>query len=317
MLVLKEDEGRLVENITAYLDSRAPEDSKLVKARFKCLKGLGGAISEYPSVRETQILRGEERSEEDLIESLCSFASSSHLLHIPARVVAARSFLVAKFQVFSLLSLLVRDVEIFFTPLRSIIFSIICTMMAEEVYFSCLGDSSFPHNIKVKIANDLISLWDSGTDPRTLRHLPALESLWIARDAAPPSFGTMDGASELIRVSMDMQEDWRDFLVNQAVDNETKWALEEFLFGLSYEEIAAVRSRLRRFGISAVGYDEVRSYLGSHPSYAMAKGSDLRAIYDFYVDRRDAAIFRKRISAPGPKRTLEEIYLKYRIVLEK
>jgi hypothetical protein len=104
--------------------------------------------------------------------------------------------------------------------------------------------------------------------------------------------------------------------VEESANTETKWALEEFLFSLSYEEIVNIRSRLRRFGVSAVGYDEVRSYLGSRPAYSMIKDADPRAIFDFYVERRDAALFRKRIAAPGPQRTLEEIYLKYRIFLD-
>jgi hypothetical protein len=313
--ILKENEAQLVEEIETYLDARYPEESKLVKNRFQCLQGLGDAISQYPSVRATQIMRGEHRSEENLIESLSSFSSTSHLFHIPTRVVATRSFLVAKFHAFSMLSILVRDVHAFYFPLRRVLFSIVCTLMAEEVYFSCLEDISFSHDTKISLANDLISLWDSGRDPRAVRHLPALESLWIARDAAPPTFGTMEGSSELIRISMDMGEDWHIFVVQEADHAETRWALEEFLFGLSYEEILKVRSRLVRFGISAIGRDEVRSYIGSQPAYRTVKDADPRTIYDFYIDRRDAAVFRKRIALPGPQRTLEEIYLKYLITI--
>jgi hypothetical protein len=314
--ILKENEAQLVEEIETYLDARYPEESKLVKERFRCLQGLGEAISQYPSVRAIQIMRGEPRSEENLIEALSSFSSASHLFHIPTRVVATRSFLVAKFHAFSMLSMLVRDIQVFYAPLRRVMLSIVCTLMAEEVYFSCLEDASFSHDTKISLANDLISLWDSGRDPRVIRHLPALESLWIARDAAPPIFGTMEGSSELIRISMDMGEDWHTFLIQETDHPETRWALEEFLFGLSYEEILKVRSRLARFGLSAVGRDEVRSYIGSQPAYRTVKDADPRTIYDFYIDRRDAAVFRKRIGLPGPQRTLEEIYLKYLITIE-
>jgi hypothetical protein len=314
-IALKADELRLVEEIGAYLDRELPGDARTARERFACLQGFGEALSRYPPVRETQSVRGEQRDEANLVEALCAFSPASHLLHIPARVVAVRSFLVAKFQAFSLLSMLVRDLD-FYPPLRRLQFSVICTLMAEEVYFACLEDPSFPGSIKIRLAYDLISLWDSGTDPRSVRHLSALESLWAARDSAPPSCGTMDGSSELLRISIEMDEDWREFLVNQVEEEETHWALEEFLFGLSYEEIRELRERLRRFGIAALGRDEVRSYLGSRPAYVPVSGADPRTIYDFYVDRRDAANFRKRISSPGPRKTLEEIYLKYRIALE-
>jgi hypothetical protein len=48
----------------------------------------------------------------------------------------------------------------------------------------------------------------------------------------------------------------------------------------------------------------------------MINSSDYRAMYDFYVDRRDTARFRQRLSSPGPLHTLEEIYIKYRIAQE-
>jgi hypothetical protein len=316
MLFLTEKEKNLVEAIESWLESRNSTDTQMLKESFRCLQSMWAAVSQNPSVRETQFLRGVIRDVDKLLESLCAFSSPSHLLHIPTKVVAVRSFLVAKFHAFSLLAYLVREEDEFYVPLRRIILSVVCTLMAEEVYFSCLDDPLFPLNIKQNLANDLISLWDSGADPRGIHHFAALSALWTARDAAPPSFGTMDGTSELLRITIDMEKDWQDFLVDEAGNDETRWALEEFLFGLSYEEILQVRSRLARFGITAVSYDEVRTYLGSKPAYVMVKDADPRDIYDFFIDRRDAGLLRKQIAAPGPRRTLEEIYIKYRILLE-
>jgi hypothetical protein len=316
MLALEEHEEELVREIEDYLDTQFPEDAELVRKRFNCLKNFGAAISCFPSVRESRMLRGTVRNEEKLIETLCEFIPSARLFHIPTRILAARSFFVAKAHAFSLLFMLVQDREEFHEPVRRIIFSIVCTIMTEEVYISFLDDPSLSRKVKFRLAQDLIALWDCGTDFRSVRHLPALEALWTARDEAPPSFGTMDGASELFRISIDLGKDWQEFLVAQTANEETRWALEEFLFGLSYEEILEVRSRLRRFGVSAVGSKEVRSFLGRRPSYTAVTHTDPRAIYDFYVDRRETAAFRKRSSAPGPKRTLEEIYLRYRITQE-
>ena len=317
MLELSKDEIDLVEGIECYLDSHNPEESSLVKRKFGCLKDLGEAISNYPSVRESQKLRGIERNEEQLLEALCSFASSSHLLHIPARVVASKSYLVAKYQAFSMLHILAGEHKEFNHPLRKVILTIIHTLMAEEVYFSCLDDPGFSHKVKLNLANDLISLWDSGTDTRSVRHLMALSSLWTARDSSPPSFGTMDGNTELVRISIDMENaDWEEFLKEESTNNNTRWALEEFLFGLSYEEIVQVRARLKRYGVTSVSHDELRNYLDSMPVYSVVNDHNPRAIYDFFIERRDACSLRKRISATGPLHTIEEIYLKYRIILE-
>jgi hypothetical protein len=313
---LTDTENRLVDEIETWLKETNPNDFHLAEERFFYLNVLGTAVFSYPSIRETQFLKGIIHDEDHLSESLLAFSSSSHLLHIPTKVVAMRSYLVAKFHAFSLLSILANDREDFKEQVRTVIYSVISTLMAEAVYFSCLEDPGFSHNTKASLADDLIALWDSGVDARGVHHLSALRSLWVARDAAPPSFGTMNGNTELLRITMDLDEDWRDFLVVESSNDETRWALEEFLFGLSWEEIQQIRSRLSRYGISAVGYDEIRSYLDSQPVYSVVNHTDPKAIYDFFIERRDACTLRKRVSAPGPKHTLEEIYLKYRIITE-
>jgi hypothetical protein len=313
---LTDAESQLVDEMGAWLKETNPGELRLVEIRFSNLKTLGEAVFAYPSIRDTQFLKGIIHDENRLVESLVDFSSSTRLLHIPTKVVAMRSFLVAKFHAFSLLHYLANGREDLQSQVRTIVLSVVSTLMAEVVYFTCLEDPGFSHHTKANLADDLISLWDSGVDIRGVRHLSALSSLWIARDATPPSFGTMNGNTELLRITIDLDEDWREFIIQESSNDETRWALEEFLFGLSWEEIIQIRTRLSRYGINAIGYDEVRSYMDSQPSYSMANHSDPRAIYDFFIERKDACILRKRVSAPGPKHTLEEIYLKYRIIME-
>jgi hypothetical protein len=313
---LTETEERLAADIEAWLRETSPDDSNLVNLRFSHLRDLGQAVFSYPSIRDTQFLKGIIRNEDQLAESLRSFSPSSRVLHIPTKVVAIRGFLVAKFHAFALLSYLTVNNEAFQAEVRAVIFSVVSTMITEEVYFSCLEDPGFSYKTKSSLTDDLIALWDSGVDLRGIRHLSALSSLWLAREAAPPSFGTMDGNTELLRITIDLDEDWRDFLMVESSNNEARWALEEFLFGLSWEEIKQVRSTLSRFGIGAVNYNQIRSYLDSKPAYSVVDDKDPRAFYDFFIERRDACAFRKKVGAPGPRHTLEEIYLKYRIITE-
>jgi hypothetical protein len=313
---LTEAEEKLTADIETWLRETSPDDCNLIDIRFSHLRSLGNAVFSYPSIRDTQFLKGIIRDEGHLAESLLAFSPSSRVLHIPTKVIAMRSFLVAKFHAFSLLLYLSGSHENFQTEVRAAIFSVVSTLIAEEVYFSCLEDPGFSYRTKASLVDDLIALWDSGMDLRGIRHLSALSSLWLAREAAPPSFGTMDGNTELLRITIDLDDDWRDFLMVEASNNEARWALEEFLFGLSWEEIKEVRSTLTRFGITAVNYDQIRSYLDSKPAYSVVDDKDPRAFYDFFIERRDACTFRKKMSAPGPRHTLEEIYLKYRIITE-
>jgi hypothetical protein len=316
--VLSEEEEILLKKTEEYIKENRPQDYTLVHERFRRLKNLGAAVFDYPSIKETKFSRDILLNENQLTESLIAFSALSHMLRIPAKVAALRSFLIAKFHAFSLLARLTEEYDDLYTPAKNISFSVVFTLMAEQVYFSCLEDPGFSNATKTRLADDLIALWDSGTDLRSIHHLMALSSLWTARDSSPPSFGTMDGNTELLRISFDMGTDteWEDFLKEESTNDNTRWALEEFLFGLSYEEISQVRSRLRRYGVTSASYAEVRSYLDSKPVYSIVNDHDPRAIYDFFVERRDSCLLRKRVSAPGPLHTLEEIYLKYRIVLE-
>ena len=316
--VLSEDEEILVGKVEDWLKDRNPQNHILVHERFRRLRNLGNAVFDYPSIKNIQYVRDILIDEHQLTESLLAFSAASQLLRTPAKVAALRSFLVAKFHAFSLLARLTEENESLHTPSSNISFSVIFTLMAENVYFSCLEDPSFSSNTKSRLADDLIALWDSGTDLRSIRHLMALSSLWTARDSSPPSFGTMDGNTELLRISIDMgtETEWEDFLKEESTNDKTRWALEEFLFSLSYEEILQVRSRLKRYGVTSVSHKEVRSYLDSKPVFSPVNNHDPRAIYDFFIERRDACTLRKRVSAPGPLHTLEEIYLKYRIILE-
>jgi hypothetical protein len=317
-VVLTEEEELLVGKAEELLKEENSEYYTILHERFRRLRNLGAAVFDYPSIKETKYVRDILIDEHHLTESLLAFSSASHLLRIPSKIAALRSYLIAKFHAFALLSKLAGKNKDLYVPARDISFSVVFTLMAEEVYFSCLEDPAFSNTTKNRLADDLILLWDSGTDQRSIRHLMALSSLWTARDSSPPIFGTMDGYMELLRISisMDTNTEWEDFLKEESTNDETRWALEEFLFGLTYEEILQVRNRLKRYGVSAVNYGEVRTYLDSKPVYSVVNENDPRAIYDFFVERRDTCLLRKKVTAPGPLHTLEEIYLKYRIILE-
>jgi len=315
LLFLSERELSLVKEALSVLDTETPGEAAIVKQRFECLEAFGKTIALYPPIRESQAIRGLVRNEQQLIMALVGLAPSSHLLRVPARIQAVRSFLVTKFHGFALLCKVLTSSSGLYKSLRSILFSTLFTIMAEDVCFCCLEDPSCPGEIKTRLAEELISLWDSGTEPAMIRHFHALADLWIARNDSPPSFGTLEGTSELIRLSIGMEEDWHDFLSNQSgqTNEEALWALDEFLFGLSYEELLSVRSKLKQSGLTAVDFDQIRSYLGAPPTYTIIDDSDPRLVYDFYMERKEAALSRKRLAAPGPGKTLEEIYFIYRM----
>ncbi len=314
--VLSDEEAQLLQAVLALLRTDFSEEAALVERRFADLQGLGAAISRFPTVMDSRLVRGARWDRHTLAASLLDLSQTKRLLYTPTRIVAARGFLVAKIHAFSLLTLLSCDLGAFVQPIRQVVFSVVCSLMAEDVYLACLSNPGIPQQKKELLAEDLVRLWDSGHDPRASDHVPALQALWRVRESAPPVFGTMDGSSELIRLSLDLDEVWQEFIFSGLGDEETRGALEEFVFGLSSEEIREVRSRLAKYGIGAIDRDEVRAYLGTDPAYSPVDGADVRSIYTFFTERREAALGRLHSQIPGPRRSLEELYLMHRMVRE-
>ncbi len=316
LVVLNPEEAELLQRVLARLRSQCPAEAGLVEKRFADLKELGAVISRFPTVMDSRYIQGVHQDRSTLAASLLDLSQNKRLLYTPTRIVATRGFLVAKIHAFSLLMLLPCDLQEFQPTIRRLTFSVVCSIMAEDLYLACLGSPALPQDRKELLAADLVRLWDSGHDPRASDHVPALQALWSVRESAPPVFGTMDGASELIRLSLDLDEAWQDFIFDGMGDAEIRGALEEFVFGLSSEEISEVRSRLAKYGIGAVGRDEVRSYLGAGAAYSPVDGADVRSIYTFFTERREAALGRLHSKLPGPQRSLEELYLMHRMVQE-
>ncbi len=312
-IVLDEFEAMVLSETLALLRAlRSPEAERL-SVRFGDLEALGTAVARFPPVRAIQTLGNVRRSVETLESALCLKCGSARLLHTPSRVVIGRSFLIAKIHAFSYAAKAVSFDAPLVSRLRGCILGVVFSLLAEDVYTAALDDDAYPAEKKSPLAADLIRLWDDRRDPRACAHIPALSELWAARDGHIPVYGTMEGASELARLSFDMSESWFAFVSERLRDSQTHFALEEYLFGLSYEEIRWVRTRMASQGLHSADYLEIRSMLGSKTAFSPVDGNDPRAMYDFYAERRDAARARAWSGVPGPRRTIEELYLSFLI----
>jgi hypothetical protein len=307
MSIPRERENELLGQILAYLDETHSKESKSIKEEFSCLENLKRVALHYPDMRSVW-------KNGELLDSVLGIVPSSNRLYTLPRVANTHSFLVTKLHVFSMLFSMLKEIDAFHAPLRASMFSIICIFMAERVYASCLQDNTISKKIKEVLADDLVSLWDYAIDPKHIRFSPFLEQLWMARNSSPPSFGTMDGNSEILRLSIEMIDptDWINFIKKQQDDQDDKDALLEFVFGLSHEDIQKERDRLQRAGILAVGENDFGKIFGAmKPAYTSIKSSDPRTFYNFFIERHNQAVFRRRVFIDGPKRTIEESYLEY------
>ena len=318
IIVLTPYQEELYNNLLAALEKNAPDRVEKLTDRLADIKQLAQALAAFPSLLERATLNTTVRTPEALVESLISYQEDGDtLLHMPSKAILGKGFLVAKIHTFYSMSKLARDYagmdEKTVKKYSDETVSMMFTLMAEDVYLNLIKDSSLSMDLRRELANSLIILWEHRSDQNISDIAPVLQSVWSARRKIAPAFGTMMGTSELLLVSIQMDEQWTSFIKERLGDNEVSQAMEEFLFGISYEQIIRLREILREQGIKAIGRDEVSAQLGERVKTDISL--DYRDFYLLYTVRRDNARARSRLHLPGPTKTLEDFFIRF--IMEK
>ena len=318
IIVLTPHQEELYNNLLAALEKNAPDRVEKLTDRLADIKQLAQALAAFPSLLERATLNTTVRTPEALVESLISYQEDGDtLLHMPSKAILGKGFLVAKIHTFYSMSKLARDYagmdEKTVKKYSDETVSMMFTLMAEDVYLNLIKDSSLSMDLRRELANSLIILWEHRSDQNISDIAPVLQSVWSARRKIAPAFGTMMGTSELLLVSIQMDEQWTSFIKERLGDNEVSQAMEEFLFGISYEQIIRLREILREQGIKAIGRDEVSAQLGERVKTDISL--DYRDFYLLYTVRRDNARARSRLHLPGPTKTLEDFFIRF--IMEK
>ncbi|PIE98864.1 MAG: hypothetical protein CR988_01320 [Treponema sp.] len=311
IVVLNEKEKPLIEEIYARLADESEEVVSEISAKLLQLQNLSEAMSEYPSINQSSVFAGEMRSEQTLLEKMCKMSPDISLLNFPTKAILGKSFVVAKFHFFGAV---LKIAENYLLPtdltekLRNLIRNVMFTIMAEDVYIAILENTEANKDIKLLISKNLANLWEYRLDSNIEQFANVLSKVWRARNKIAPVFGTMLGTSELFLLSMALDESWQKFMIAKMHIPDIGMALEEFLFGISYENICFLRKELRRKGIHSIGRYEVSRLLGKKQEF---EERDPRIFYASYSQRRNNAIARKRLNIDGPKNTLEDHYIKF------
>lgn len=312
IVVLNASERDLVNRAFEIIKSISPETLEGLTDRLSDLERLAASIVHFPSLLQRQIMPTEIQTQHTIAESLLKQKDGDKTLHLPTKAILGKGFLVAKYHFFASLSKIAKQCgleEKLVSKLAKETLLIMFTLMAEEVYLSLLDDVTIPLDIRREISYSLVVLWEHRNDHNVGDIAPVLAEVWNARRKLAPAFGTMVGTSELLLLSIEMDDQWRRFISKKLGDPDVSGAMEEFLFGLSYEQIQKLKNMLREQGISAIGRDEVSSFLGVKiETYYEA---DPRSFFLQYSIRRENARARKRMNLPGPHCTLEDYYMRF------
>lgn len=313
IVVLTQKQKEMVDDLCERMVVIEPEQLTNVTDRMKRLEMLAKSLAGFPSLLERANLTAEVRTPQALIESLITHnQDGDNTLQLPSKATLGRGFLVAKIHTFSSLSKLSKAVgmekritQAFMDETISMMF----LLLAEDVYLNLIRDTSLDMDFRRQLALSLLLLWEHRADQNISDIAPVLQNVWKARRTLAPAFGTMMGTSELIMISFQMDEQWNAFIKTKLSVPEVSQAMEEFLFGISYEQINKLKSILREKGIAAIGRDEVSQYLGEHIKTDVSM--DYRDFFTQYSIRRDNARARRRMELPGPHRTLEDMFISF------
>ncbi len=277
------------------------------------LRSLSEVFSRYPS-----IIGGSDtgRSLDTLIDALYQ-DGCDHTVLLPTKVVVGRSFMIAKFNFFGYLLKLSRQglpVGMHIDELRKYRELIVFSLLLEDVYQVIIErDGCCDPAVRRQAAVDLINLWEYRFDRTVSQYAPVVVDLWRVRKRLAPVFGTMMGTIELMKLSSLLSDLWHQFLCEISDQLEIVQALEEFIFGLTYEQITKVRSIMSRRHIAVVNRDELKTLLSDPSNLHEQDADDPREMYRFYQYRTKNLTRRIYAQKTGPKRTLEEILLAYLI----
>jgi len=313
IVILTQKQKKLIDDLLVYMNDADTERVLIIKDRMKDLEHLARAIALFPSLLEQHDLPGGMRTPKTIVEMLIdSQEAGDRTLLLPSKASLGKGFLIAKMHTFSSLSKQSTRIkapaslsEDLMTEAVTMMFS----LLAEDVYLNLIGDKTMPREIRRQWGYSLLMLWEYRTDDRIQVIAPILNEVWTARRKLAPAFGTMMGTSELLLISMQMDGQWLGFIKNKLCDPGVSQAMEEFLFGISYEQISQLRTILRTKGIAAIGRDEVADYLGTH--IKTDAGLDYRDFYSLYTIRRDDARERARMKLQGPHKTLEDYFIQF------
>jgi len=282
--------------------------------RIADLQDLAASIAKFPSLLEHHELAEGTRTRTTLINSLLKHLDDGdRTLRLPSKAVLGKSLLVAKTHTLSNFATCTKHMGEEYSKLSKALDTetnqSMFSLLVEDVYLNLISDINQPMEFRREWALSLLLLWEHWNDQNSETIAPVLESVWTARRKLAPAFGTMMGTSELLLISMQMNDEWINFIKHKMGEDGVSQAMEEFLFGISTEQIQTLRNILKTKGIPAIGRDEVSKFLGEHVK--ADAGLDYRDFYSMYTVRRDNARARARMRLEGPQKTLEDYFIQF------
>jgi len=306
-----EAEAQHVQAALALVGATNPDEQTLLRTALSRLERTASLVRDTPSMSAPWRSRGGRNfSGESLVDLLCRVPDYDLDLNIPTKAVLGQTYLIAKINFLKALRYALEPLDPSAELSMGLSYELgraVYSKLAEELFVSIVTDPGAPQDVKVGAARHLAHIWDERLVTSVDAFGPLLESVWRARSKLYPVLGTLLGTYEvfqLFREACDLR--FLDYFGSDDVPHEQQLAFEEFLFGLSYEEIAKLRQHMQEEAKNVLTLDAARELLGRTKLSWMPVTDEAQALYTSYKKRRVKAHYRSLTGVAGPKRTAEE-----------
>jgi hypothetical protein len=272
------------------------------------------ALSLYPSILSSNRFGGRERNLESLVTVLSERYREEDVFVMPTKAILSRSYEIGKINLFYMLkhicTLPGMENSTVETNLLSFIMNRMLSIMTEDVLLNLLSDPVWK-DAKPISAAALAQIWEGRISTDSISFNPELRRMWLLRRESLPVFGTLLGTYEYLIFAKKADDLCLKYIWHSSEMPDEANALEEFLFGLDYEELYTVREALSHSGKASFNRDEIAKILGRKALFFVDSPEDPLELYRFYNHRRKQASSRRWSRMLGPIKTFEENFMAY------
>jgi len=278
---------------------------------------VGAALLAYPPVFGEKPLGGRQRGRGTLVDLLSSAEDASIELYVPTRAVVGRTLVVAELNAWRLASyiheqILGSSAEAAGTgdEIDHWLHGCVYSLLAEDILRSIAVDQGMERATRAKAVDSLSQMWESRHSLGARHFFPVLAQTWAARRRIRVSVGTLLGVSEIFRLlQAGGDPEFVSFFARKRLNLDEEQAFQEFLIGVSTEEIHSLEQLMEDTGRSSLDPEDAKVRRQSFKT-----GGEVHEcvrFYEFFRTRHLAAVARRIKDLPGPKKTAEEYVMIY------
>ncbi len=306
-------ESAILEKVSKHLASRKmSKESSQFRKTVTAIEHQTKAFSLYPSILQSNQMGDSKRDIESLIAILSKRYRDEDIFVMPTKATLGRSIEVGKINLLYMANHLACASKPGIRIQKEVYGSImnrLLSLMVEDVLLEILSEP-IENNIKEGAAKKLADIWENRISTDKV-FIPELRKMWLIRRESIPVFGTLLGTHEYISLYKNTEQTCRSYILHASSFANEAAALEEFLFGLSYEELRIVKKRLADSTKGCIRREEITDILKKESIYLSSEIEDPMELYRFFNHRRKQAVSRWYTKSRGPRRTFEEYFMAY------